>query len=124
TKLDLWGGKRELIGIFDNVLMGNPYAPVGPMFIILDPKWVDVLTIRLEKTNDLKASLKKVEGIFKKYNPAYPFEYQFADEQFAKKFSTINMTSSLANLFAALAMIITSLGLFGLAAFTAEQRTK
>jgi ABC-type antimicrobial peptide transport system permease subunit len=124
TKLDLWGGKRELIGVVDNVLMGSPYTPVSPMFMILDPEWVNVLSLRLEKTNDVKASLKKVEAIFKKYNPAYPFEYQFADVEFAKKFETINMTSSLANLFAALAIVITGLGLFGLAAFTAEQRTK
>jgi putative ABC transport system permease protein len=124
TQLDLWGRKRTLIGVVDNVLMGNPYAPVGPMFMVLDPDWVNAVTIRLEKTNDIKASIKKVEDVFKKYNPAYPFEYSFADEQFAKKFSTIDMTSSLANLFAGLAIVITGLGLFGLAAFTAEQRTK
>jgi putative ABC transport system permease protein len=124
TKLDLWGGKRELIGVVDNVLMGNPYAPVGPMFMVMDPNWVNYVSVRLEKTNDVKAALAKVEAIFKKYNPAYPFEYEFADVEFAKKFKTIDMTSSLANLFAALAIIITGLGLFGLAAFTAEQRTK
>lgn len=124
TQLDLWGGKRELIGVVDNVLMGNPNAPVGPMFIILNPGWVNILTVRLEKTNDLKGSLSKVETIMRKYNPAYPFEYKFADEEFAKKFATIDMTSSLANLFASLAIVITGLGLFGLAAFTAEQRTK
>lgn len=124
TKLDLWGGQRELIGVVDDVLMGNPYAPVGPMFVILDTGWINVITVRLEKTDNVKAALGKVESIFKKYNPAYPFEYKFADEQFARKFATIDMTSSLANLFAALAIIITGLGLFGLAAFTAEQRTK
>lgn len=123
-QLDLWGGKRELIGILDNTLMGSPYAPVGPMFAILDPDWINVITVRIEKTNDLPSSLKKIGAIFKKYNPAYPFEYDFADAEFAKKFSTINMTSSLASLFASLAIIITGLGLFGLAAFTAEQRTK
>ncbi len=124
TKLDLWGGQREIIGIIDNALMRDPYSPVGPLFVVLDPDWVSVLSVRLEKTNDLKGSLAKVEAIFKKYNPAYPFEYKFADEEFAKKFKTIDMTSSLANLFASLAIVITGLGLFGLAAFTAEQRTK
>ncbi|MFZ6009622.1 MAG: ABC transporter permease [Bacteroidota bacterium] len=124
TKVDLWGDKRELIGIVDNVLMGSPYNPVGPMFMVLIPDWVSAVSIRLEKTSDLQASLKKVEAIFKKYNPAYPFEYNFADVEFAKKFDTINMTSQLASLFAVLTIIITGLGLFGLAAFTAEQRTK
>lgn len=123
-QLDLWGGKRELIGVVDNTLMGSPYTPIGPMFIILQPDWVSAITLRIEPTNDLAASLKKIEDIFRKHNPAYPFEYNFADVEFAKKFSTINMTSSLASLFASLAILITGLGLFGLAAFTAEQRTK
>jgi predicted permease len=123
-QLDLWGGKRELIGIVDNVLMGSPYQPVKPMFMVLMPEWASAVTIRLEKTEDLQASIKAVEEIFKKYNPAYPFEYDFADVEFAKKFTTIDMTSRLASLFAGLAIFITGLGLFGLAAFMAEQRTK
>ncbi|MGC4023352.1 MAG: ABC transporter permease [Cyclobacteriaceae bacterium] len=124
TKLDLWGKKRELIGIVDNVLMGSPFQPIKPSFIVLDGDWAGAVTIRFEKTNDLTASLKKVEAVFKKYSPAYPFQYEFADVQFAKKFNDINMQSRLASLFAVLAIIITGLGLFGLAAFTAEQRTK
>lgn len=124
TRLDLWDSKRELIGIIDDALMGDPHAPVGPAFVILNPDWASVVTVRLDKSRDLKATLEKVETIFRKYNPAYPFEYNFADVEFAKKFKTIDLTSSLANLFASLAIIITGLGLFGLAAFTAEQRTK
>ncbi len=123
-KLDLWGKKKSLIGIVDNVLMGSPDREVKPLFMVLDPEWASSVTIRLEATSDLQGSLKKVEEIFKKYNPAYPFQYDFADVEFAKKFTTIDMTSQLANLFASLAIIITGLGLFGLAAFTAEQRTK
>jgi len=123
-KLDLWGSKRELIGIVDDVLTGSPNQPIKPMFIVLEPEWASAVSIRLEKTKDLQGSLKKVEEIFKKYNPAYPFEYAFADVEFAKKFTTINMISSLASLFATLAIIITGLGLFGLAAYMAEQRTK
>ena len=123
-QLDLWGKKRTLIGIASNVLMRSPDRQVEPLFMILDPEWTSSVTLRLEATSDLQGSLKKVEDIFKKYNPAYPFQYDFADVEFAKKFTTINMTSQLANLFASLAIIITGLGLFGLAAFTAEQRTK
>jgi putative ABC transport system permease protein len=104
--------------------MGSPYRPVGPMFVILHKTWINSISLRLEPTNDLQASIKKIEEIFKRHNPAYPFEYNFADVEFAKKFETINMTSSLGSIFATLAIVITGLGLFGLAAFTAEQRTK
>ena len=124
TELDLWGGKRKLIGVTENVLMGSPYDPVKPMFIVLDPEWIDAVTVRLKKTKDLQASIATVQKIFEKHAPAYPFEYRFADVEFQKKFTTINLTSQLASLFATLTIIITGLGLFGLAAFTAEQRTK
>ena len=124
TELDLWGGKRKLIGVTENVLMGSPYDPVKPMFIVLNPEWIDVVTVRLKKTKDLQASVAAVQKVFEKHAPAYPFEYRFADVEFQKKFTTINLTSQLASLFATLTIIITGLGLFGLAAFTAEQRTK
>jgi len=124
TELDLWGKKRKLIGVVDDVLMGSPYQPVKPMFAILEPEWIDAMTIRLKKTDDLQASINAVKSIFEKYSPAYPFEYRFADVEFQKKFTTINLTSTLASLFASLTIIITGLGLFGLASFTAEQRTK
>ncbi len=124
TELPLWGGKRKLIGITEDVLMGSLYDPIKPMFIVLDPGWIDVVTVRFKKTNDLQASIRTVQSIFEKHAPAYPFEYRFADVEFQKKFTTINLTSKLASLFATLTIIITGLGLFGLAAFTAEQRTK
>jgi putative ABC transport system permease protein len=124
AELDLWGGKRKLIGIVDNVLMGSPFQAVKPMMIVLLPEWSSAVTIRLKKTDDLQASIKKVEGVFTKFNPSHPFEYAFADVEFQKKFTTIDMTGTLANLFALLAIVITGLGLFGLAAYTAEQRTK
>ena len=123
TELDLWEKKRTLIGIVDDVLMGSPYQEIKPMFMILDD-WNGVMTIRIRKTNDVQAAIKIIEDVFKKYNSAYPFDYVFVDVEFQEKFSTINMTSSLSSMFATLTILITGLGLFGLAAFTTEQRTK
>ena len=123
TNLDLWGDKRKLIGVVDDVLMGSLYEPVKPMFMILQ-NWGGYISIRLNKTDALQASLGSLEEIFNKHNPAFPFEYQFMDVEFQRKFTTISLTRKLATLFATLAMVITGLGLFGLAAYTAEQRTK
>lgn len=123
TNLDLWGDKRKLIGVVDDVLMGSPYEPVKPMFMILD-NWGGFISIRLKNDNDLQATLSGLETIFNKHNPAYPFEYRFADVEFQRKFTTITLTRKLASLFAVLAFIITGLGLFGLASYTAEQRIK
>ncbi|HPH47055.1 MAG TPA: ABC transporter permease [Chryseolinea sp.] len=84
TQLDLWDKKRTLIGVCDDVLMGSPYEEVKPMFAVLDDWWGSI-SIRLNKTDDLPASIKIVENIFKKYGPAYPFEYTFVDVEFQKK---------------------------------------
>jgi putative ABC transport system permease protein len=125
TEVTYWGDRKsKIVGIIDNVLMGSPYRKPGPMFVAYQPEWASSVTLRLEETSDLPGAIKKIEDVFKKHNPAYPFDYQFADVQFNKKYTTINLISTLSTLFASLAILITGMGLFGLAAFTAEQRTK
>lgn len=124
TNLDLWGEKRKLIGVVDNVLMGSPYEAVRPMFMFMDPNWISYVSLRLKKSNNLPQTLEQVGTIFDQYNPAYPFEYEFVDKEFQEKFSTIQLTKRLATLFSMLALFITGLGLFGLASYTAEQRIK
>lgn len=123
-KLELNNQKFEIIGIMQNVVMASPYEPVEPMVLIFSPTWSSTITVRLSQTPDLNGALAKVEQIFKKHNPNYPFEYRFTDTDFEKKFASVNLISSLAAIFASLAILITCLGLLGLAAFTAEQRTK
>ena len=123
-KLKMWGQERAVIGVMENVVMGSPYQPIDPLVMIFDPSWTSTIAVRLGKTKDLPSSISAVETIFKKFNPSYPFAYRFADTEFETKYSTINLISQLATIFASLAILITCLGLFGLAAFTAEQRTK
>jgi putative ABC transport system permease protein len=124
TTVGLWGGKRTIIGVCENVLMGSLFGEVAPMFLVMIPDWAGSLTIRLSPTDDLQGTLKRVESVFRKYNSAYPFEYSFVDVEFGKKFQSINMIGKLGGVFTFLAICITGLGLFGLAAFTAQQRTK
>ncbi|MEQ8241483.1 MAG: ABC transporter permease [Cyclobacteriaceae bacterium] len=124
AQLDLWGGKRTLIGVMDNALMGSPYQEVRPLFMVYDPNWINSVSVRLRPGNQLSATLETVGEIFDRHNPAYPFQYDFADVEFDKKFATIQMTKKLSLVFSLLAIFITGLGLFGLASFTAEQRTK
>lgn len=119
-----WGSQFTIIGIMENVIMGSPYQPIDPLIMVLSPDWSSTITVRLEATNDLPGAITKVESVFKKYNPAYPFSYRFADTEFDGKFANINLISRLGSSFSALAILITCLGLFGLASFTAEQRTK
>lgn len=123
-KITFNGDELTIVGVMDDVVMADPFKAVEPLTLIFSPTWSSTITLRLEKTPDVKASMEKVEAVFKKLNPNYPFEYRFTDRDFEKKFSSINMISRLAGIFALLAIFITCLGLLGLAAFTAEQRTK
>jgi predicted lysophospholipase L1 biosynthesis ABC-type transport system permease subunit len=82
------------------------------------------VSIKLPSEKSPAEVLAEIEKVFHKYNPAYPFVYRFVDDEFNKKFTDIQRIGRLANLFATLAIIISCLGLFGLSAFTAEQRTK
>lgn len=124
AKLRMWGDERTIIGVIENIIMGSPYEPVEPTALVLLPEWSSTINVRLEKTKDLPASIAKVEDVFRKMNPSYPISWRFADEEFERKFSSINLVSRLAGIFASLAILITCLGLFALAAFTAEQRRK
>jgi putative ABC transport system permease protein len=113
----------KVIGVTENTLMASVFQPINPMMIIYDPSWFGYAMVRLPKGN-VSEHLKNVEAVFRQYNPAYPFTYQFADQEYSKKFTRINLITQVSNVFAVLAIIISCLGLFGLAAYTAEQRTK
>jgi ABC-type antimicrobial peptide transport system permease subunit len=80
--------------------------------------------VRLRKQTNPEQAMPKIEAVIKKDNPSYPFDYRFVDDQFDQLFSSEMLVSKLSRVFAALAIIISCLGLFGLAAYTAERRTK
>jgi ABC-type antimicrobial peptide transport system permease subunit len=120
-----WEGRDlTIIGVVPDVIMASPFRPVDPTMFVFDPTWISHYTLRIPNDKNLPETIAGVEDIFKKYNPAYPFTYTFADEAFDQKFSGIRFIGRMANIFSALAVVISCLGLFGLAAFTAEKRTK
>ena len=95
-----------------------------PSLFFITRDWFSVITVRLKPAVNMQAGLAKVEGVFRKYNPASPFEYKFNDETYARKFEDEKRIGNLATFFAVLAVFISCLGLFGLASFVAEQKTK
>ncbi|MEJ0081868.1 MAG: hypothetical protein WDM78_13175 [Puia sp.] len=80
--------------------------------------------IKLKKQAGTEKAIAKIESVMKKDNPVYPFQYRFVDDKFNQLFLSELLVSKLSRVFAALAICISCLGLFGLAAFTAERRTK
>ncbi|GAB3494646.1 ABC transporter permease [Spirosoma knui] len=120
-----WGGKpHSVIGVVNDLVMESPYQPIQPCLFVLDYKWGNFITLRLKPSLPVRDALAKIEPIFKTYNPGSPFEFNFVDDEYARKFSDEERIGNLATTFAILAIFISCLGLFGLASFVAEQRTK
>ncbi len=117
-------GKRyTIIGVAKNMISNSPYYPVQPA-IFLGEGGHSVFTIRIKPGTPVRTALAAMEPVFKQFNPASPFIYSFIDEEFQTKFNTESRIGNLATVFAGLAILISCLGLFGLASFVAEQRTK
>jgi ABC-type antimicrobial peptide transport system permease subunit len=120
-----WQGRElRIAGVVKDALMVSPFAPAEPTMFLRKPGPQSVLLYRLSPTIKTSDALEKLTPIFNKYNPAYPYSYEFADASYANKFNLEILLGKLAGLFAGLAIFISCLGLFGLAAYMAEQRTK
>ncbi len=120
-----WNDKeRKVVGVVKDMVMESPYEPVKPTIFFLDYGWASVVTVRVKPEVSMRDALAAVEPVFKKHDPASPFKYEFTDEAYATKFSDEQRIGNLASFFAILAVFISCLGLFGLASFMAEQRTK
>ncbi|CAH0996229.1 hypothetical protein EMA8858_02360 [Emticicia aquatica] len=120
-----WEGKPyKVIGVVKNMVIESPYEPSRASIFHLTRDEGNVLILKLNPEKSASESLSKIEEVFQKYNPAQPFEYKFVDEDYARKFGDEERVGKLATFFAILAIFISCLGLFGLASFVAEQRTK
>jgi ABC-type antimicrobial peptide transport system permease subunit len=121
-----WNDKKpsRIIGVVKDALMLSPFSNAEPTFFVYAPGWSNSLMYRLKPTAKTQEAISRFSAIFNKYNPAYPYIYHFADESYAEKFNFEVLIGKLSGLFAALAIFISCLGLFGLAAYVAQQRTK
>jgi len=114
----------HVVGVIKDFILQSPYYPLKPMVIEGSKGWFNTMHIKLNPQNSTAQNLKKAEAIFKKYNPEYPFEYKFIDEEYATKFEDEKRTATLTALFEGLTIFISCLGLFGLAAYMAQNRIK
>ena len=127
-KIVTWMGRPGknliVIGVIKDMIMQSPYDPVNPTIYFMDYENVNWMDLKLNPNKSVTESVSKIEAIFKKIIPSAPFDYKFADNEFAAKFATETRIGQLSGFFAILAIFISCLGLFGLASFIAEQRTK
>ncbi|MGI4750346.1 MAG: ABC transporter permease [Janthinobacterium lividum] len=120
-----WDGHPiQIIGVVKDMVMESPYAPVRPSVFNLLGEPGSVIIARINPKRSANEALQQIEKVYKTYNPEQPFNYKFADEDYNRKFGDEERIGKLAGGFAALAIFISCLGLFGMASFMAEQRSK
>jgi putative ABC transport system permease protein len=114
----------HVVGVVKDFVHGSPFTNIKPMVIEGSKSSFNLIYIKLNSGNTTAENVNRIEKIFKKYNPQYPFENHFADQVYAKKFEDTQRTATLTALFAGLTICISCLGLFALAAYMAERRIK
>ena len=115
----------KIIGVIKDMLVQSPYDPVKQAMYVFDKQNnIAFYNLRLNPKMSTRENLDLIEGVFKKNFPSTPFNFQFVDEEYGAKFSSEERIASLSSVFTILAIFISCLGLFGLASFVAEQRTK
>lgn len=123
-KIKTKSGDLTIIGITQDVVRRSPFDPVHPCYIGILGDGSNSITVRLIKTDNLPASIAKVNDVFRRLDPLNPVESWFLDDNYDYKYRNINFVGELARIFAALAILLTCLGVVGLAAYTAEQKRK
>jgi putative ABC transport system permease protein len=118
--------KYTIIGVANDFVFGDMNAKIDPLVFLSYPEYYGYMYIRLSPQSEdrTEQALAKIETVIKKNNPGYPFDRIFVDNEFVRQFRSEMLVGKLSRLFALLAIIISCLGLFGLAAYTAERRTK
>ena len=126
TPLTIWDREVEVVGVVEDFHFQSLYKTIAPCFIMLFEEgnnYGPEISIKVRSTN-VEKTMAQIASIYKTYNPGYPFEYTFLDEAYQAVYEAESRTAVLSRLFAGLAILISCLGLFGLAAFTAERRTR
>ena len=122
----VWRDKPfHIIGVIRNIIFESPYTIASsPSIFHISGGDNYVVTLKLNPNLSAAASLAKVQSVFTRYNPAYPFDYRFVDQEYAKKFSEEQQIGKISGFFTVLAIFICCLGLFGMVSFMVEQRRR
>jgi putative ABC transport system permease protein len=120
----LGGPDFTIVGVVNDLIKGDPFQKPRPAFMFLSDYQLSWMFIRLNPDIKISDAITKVEAVFKKITPSVPFDYKFMDQEYEAKFRSEERIGKLVTVFASLAIFISCLGLFGLASYVAEKRTK
>jgi ABC-type antimicrobial peptide transport system permease subunit len=121
--IQLFEMKREIIGVVKDFHFQSMYEEIKPIFILCNPKYTNTVIVKIQ-SHTSRTTISKLEDLYHRHNPGIAFEIQFLDDEYQALYVAEQRVASLSKYFAIIAIVISCLGLFGLAAFTAERRTK
>lgn len=124
TALEMWNGKGQIVGVTEDFHNDNLRLGIEPMIFMYSENIGFHYFIKVSGSTPMAATVEQIGTIFKKHNPDYPFEYSFLEEVFDREYQSEQIIGKLSLVFTCIAVLISGLGLFGLASFTAAQRTK
>jgi hypothetical protein len=123
TKVKLWGEEKMILGVMKDFHTASVHEPISPLIFRCVPDDVSMAMVRIQAGSERKV-IDHLTAFYTKVNPGYALNLQFLDETFKAQYLTEERTLTLAKYFAYLTIVISCLGLFGLAAFDTERRTK
>lgn len=124
TELEMWNGKGKIIGVTEDFHNDHLKFGIEPLIFLYSENVGYHYFIKLRRELPVATSVRQIEQVFKKHNPDHPFEYIFLDDVFKREYQAETTIGKLSLSFTVIAVLISCLGLFGLASFTAERRTK
>jgi hypothetical protein len=122
-EVTFWRSKGPIVGVMKDFHLQSLHQPITPLVLCLQPENGSYLLV-CTQAGETPRALADLERLTKQFNPNYPFQYHFADEEYDRMYRSEQQVNLLINYFGILAIVISCLGLFGLATFTAQQRTK
>jgi ABC-type antimicrobial peptide transport system permease subunit len=122
-KIKLWDKEREIVGVVKDFNFETFHEQVKPLFFFLGPENTGNIMIKIAAGGE-RETIARLEEFYSTFNPGFPFSYRFIDDDYQELYTAERRVATLSKYFAGLAVLISCLGLFGLAAFTAERRMK
>jgi ABC-type antimicrobial peptide transport system permease subunit len=123
AKVRMWGEEKTIIGVVKDFHIASLHEAIEPMLFFFNPAQAFTIVAKL-KAGEEKETIGRLQDFYKKFNPGYVFDYAFLDNHYQSQYMSEQRVSVLSRCFAGLAILISCLGLFGLATFNAEIRTK
>ena len=121
TTIRRFGRDVQIIGVVKDFHFESLHEPIKPSYLFLWPGGTIIASVQ---SHNQRQTIAAIERLYEKYNPGFPFTFNFLDEAYQKQYDSESRVSALSKYFAGLAIVISCLGLFGLAAFTAQKRRK